>query len=254
MTRSRSRLLQFMAAALLVPAVSQAQLGGILKKAKAKVTGDPATAASPPTSTAASAPADCLKCEAKTLAITPDLVSKVLTGLKAELAERDREEQLHANDQVGRLYEARDLVYRCDTLKRADSAYQMSIMLRLQRGDTAAIRQMQALPARLQDAQHVTCENNRAPRGGDQAFFDMLRTVQSKQDAVAAQAAGMSEMQFAAAIEMVSLYVLAPTAYHEETKFPPSAVAAMDAHKAELESLLRREFEMGGSHKQSSEL
>ncbi len=237
----------------LVPALAHAQFGGLTKKIKNKVaTTSPSPATSP--TAAPAAPADCLHCVAKDMAITPDLVTRLITGLKAELAERDRQEQIHAQDGVGQLYAARDLTSHCDTLKIKDSLDQVNIVKRIQGGDMKAAQDMQSYAARFTDPPHTRCRMNAPPKETDQAFFNTLNTVQSRQDSVGAKAGGFSMIQFAAAIELVSVFALdfQPTSFSQ--RFTPTAMDAMEAHKAELKALLSREFNPGGAHKLSRHL
>jgi hypothetical protein len=239
-------------ACAVAPGTAAAQFGSLAKKVKDKVAA-PSTSA-PTTNAPVAGSNDCIKCAAKNIAITPDLISKLLTGLKAEIAERNREEKEHANDGVGRLYAARDFVYHCDTLKMKDSATQMSIMKRMQTGDQASYKDMQAFAATMSNPEHQKCASNRAPAETDQGFFNMMNVVQAHQDTVAAKASGMSVLDFEAAVEMVSLYVLAYDPKSIATHYPPSAISAMDAHHEELATLMKVEFVAGGQHKVSGQL
>lgn len=243
--------------ALIVPASSHAQLGGLVKKTKEKVAPTPA---SPRTAAADTAGTACgLSCMEQHLAITPDLVDRLVKGLKAELAERDRLEQLHANDGIGRLYAARDFVTRCDSLKRADSIYQAQLATRAYSGTdmkarTDAMQEITQLPARLQDKAHQLCESKSAPPH-DGSFEAMLRSVQAHQDSVGAQAAGMTPVEFAAALERVAGYVLAPGRNRLNShEYPPSAIDAMDARLADLAPLIKREFNINGTHKTANQI
>src|SRR5579863_10229743 len=117
-------------AALLVPQLATAQFGGLVKKVKDKVSPSSSTTTGTPTGKVV-------------VAVTPDVVDRFITGFQAERAERDRQETAHASDGVGQLYLARDLVARCDSMKKADSVHLESFKPKLMSGDRQAGQDMQ---------------------------------------------------------------------------------------------------------------
>lgn len=228
-------------AALLVPQLATAQFGSLAKKVKDKVTSPSATTTGTPTGKVV-------------VTVTSDVVDRFLTGFTAERAERDRQEAAHARDGVGQLYSARDLVIRCDSMKTADEAHNQEIAKKIQTGDQQPLKDMPKWIQFLQtDPLHVQCNNNRAPQG---SFFETLNSVQARQDTVGAKAAGLSVPEYGAVRERIAAYVLWTfTVPGRDVKgYTPEESAAIDAKKPQLYALLRRDYNLSGMPKQSSEL
>jgi len=250
--------------AVLAPASAQAQIGGLLKKAKQKVIGSSdsssSQAAATPASSASSGNACGLSCLEQHLAITPDLVDRFIKAMRAELAERDRLEREHANDGVGRLYAARDFVVHCDSLHRADSVYQAGLIKRAYGGGdvkvaAAAMQELAQLPQRQQDSLHLLCQNKSAPHQ-DANFYTLLQSVQARQDTVGALAGGFTVLEFTAAVEKIAGYALSGGNHNRinPNEYPPSAMSAMDGRMSELIPLLKREFNLNGTHETAEQV
>jgi len=221
-------------AALLVPQLATAQFGGLVKKVKDKVSPSSSTTTGTPTGKVV-------------VAVTPDVVDRFITGFQAERAERDRQETAHASDGVGQLYLARDLVARCDSMKKADSVHLESFKPKLMSGDRQAGQDMQKWFQFLQtDPLHVKCGNNRAPQG---SFFEALNSVQARQDTVGAKAGGFSVPEYGAVRERIAAYVLWTYTVpgREVNGYTPDERAAIDAKKPQLYELLKRDYTLNGN-------
>lgn len=250
-----------------VPAVLQAQLSGLIKK----VTTPPASPVPASASPAAAPGVDdgslpypnyslTLKGVPKTL-ITPDVIDRFLTGLRAERMERDSLERANADNGVGKTYLARDLVTRCDSLKKADSLDAEAAIKRMQAASGDPVQSLKAaqaeianMKARAADPLHVECQNNKPALMSDHSFWAAMRSAQSQQDAVGAAAGKFTTPDYALLRERIASYVLNPNRTKTYPGFLPSEISALDAQFDVLHSLLARDYAIGGVPKQPSQL
>ncbi len=235
--------LSLLVATLVVPQLATAQFGGLVKKVKDKVT-------SSSSSTTTGTPTGKVS-----VAISSDVVDRFITGFQAERAERDRQEAQHANDPIGQTYAARDLIPRCDSMKKADSVYGQKIQQRVMTGDQQAVADLQKWFQNMPtEPLHVKCNNNRAH--GEGGFFEMLNAVQARQDTVGAKAGGFSVAEYAAVREKIAAYVL--WTYSDPSRsvigYTPEERSALDAKKPQLYALLQRDYNVGGMPKPMSQL
>lgn len=233
--------LSLLVAALVVPQLATAQFGGLVKKVKDKVTSSSSTTTGTPTGKIV-------------VSVTPDVVDRFITAFQAERAERDRQETAHANDGVGQLYLARDLVMRCDSMKKADEVHNQDMAKKIQTGDQQPLKDMPKWVQFLQtDPLHVKCNNNRAPQG---SFFETLNSVQARQDTIGAKAGNFSVPEYGAVREKIAAYVLWTFTVpgREVSGYTPDEKTAIDAKKPQLYELLKRDYTITGVPKQSGEL
>ncbi len=251
----------------LLPAVLHAQLSGLIKKA---------TTTPAPTVPAAVAPTAApgvddgslpypnysvtLRGVPKTL-ITPDVIDRFLIGLRAERVARDSLERANANNGVGKTYEARDLVARCDSLKKADSLDAEASIKRMQaaagdpvQSQKVAQAEIANMKARAADPLHAQCQSNKPASMSDHSFWSAMRSAQSQQDAVGAAAGKFTTPDYALLRERIASYVLNPNRSKNYPGFLPSEITAMDAQFDVLHSLLARDYAIGGVPKQPSQL
>jgi hypothetical protein len=140
-------------------------------------------------------------------------------------------------------------------MKRGDSTYQAEVIRKAQAGDQqAALDAVKRMQQMQTEPLHVQCQNNRAPEEHDQSFFDMMRSVQARQDSVGAIVGGFAVADYAALRERIGSYVLNPNRRKDFPGFAPSEISALDARQATLYSLLRRDYNIGGAPKQTYEL
>jgi hypothetical protein len=250
----------------LVPAVLHAQLSGLIKKATTppSLPGSSAPAVTAPGADDGSLPYPnyslTLRGVPKTL-ITPDVIARFLTGLHAERADRDSLERANANNGVGKTYMARDLVARCDSLKKADSLDAEASIKRMQaaagdpvQSQKVAQAEIANMKARAADPLHAQCQNNKAGSMSDHSFWAAMRSAQSQQDSVGAAAGKFTTPDYALLRERIASYVLNPNRTKNYPGFLPSEISAMDAQFDVLHSLLARDYAMGGVPKQPSQL
>jgi hypothetical protein len=229
--------------AVVLPQVAAAQIGSLVKKVKDKVGSSHTTTATPTGKVS--------------VVVTSDIVDRFITGFRAERAERDRLAAQHTNDGVGKMYAARDLVTRCDSMKHADSVYSADLMRRVRTADQKAVQEMQKwVMTTPSEPLHVQCQHNKAPQASDQSFFDMVRSVQARQDTVGAKAGGFTVTDYGAIREKIAAYVLWPASAspRDWPGYTAEERAAIDAKKVVLVELLKRDFSVSGMPKMTSEL
>lgn len=241
-------------------AAAHAQLGGLKKKIKEQIAGKQAVTASPNGATAGSTPLPTsYYTPANRIAITPAVVDQFITGLRAEVAERDRIAAAKATDaNVVKFWRRHDRKVYCDSLaKNADASVEAAVKA-MQQASTEA--QLSAATRRMQDAnaaKNGQCDPGEPP-DMVQSFFDNLRTAETGLDATGASAAGLSRGQYAylreriAALALLDARVTGPGGSGTPKDYGAPEMAAVRARAAVLVPLLLRDFIPTGERAPSS--
>jgi hypothetical protein len=196
------------------------------------------------------------------VAITSEVLDRFITGLKAELAERDRLARANPQPDVAKYWSRQDRTAYCDSAEAADKAQQEKDVKQMQEdmmsGVQARMERAQKTIAAIQEraAHPRTCERGPEP-STEQAFFDALRAAQGQTDAVGARAAGLPVADYALLRERIAAYVMFKVnpggAYTQAVGYAPGESAALDARVGVLLPLLKRDYTMSGARKQSYE-
>lgn len=227
---------------LAVPATSHAQFGGLKKKVKEKIAGDPqpAAAATPSSGDAdAKARQDAWQ---HPVAITGTTLDAFTKALRAEQAERAKYAET-PNSPLGRWNAYQNGKAKC----AADRADFDSSMVRLQQkmmaeasaGHAAAIQPAQDSMQKLiatSTAREQKCNAMQKPTF-TQDDFNAVHAEEDKEDAAGAAASGMSPLVYARLKERVVAYVLLPAGW-KANGYTSDELQAIDAHRGELKKLL----------------
>lgn len=224
--------------ALAIPGTAHAQFGGLKKKVKDKIAGDPQPAAAPAGNADAQARKDAWD---HPVAIGSTSLDAFTRGLKAEQAERAKYAAT-AGTPVARWNAYLAAKAKCD----ADQAHADTTMLRLQQkmvaeataGHAAAIQPLQdSMQAVMSSSTAIgqRCSAIQKPTFTSEEFA-ALHTEEDKEDAAGAAASGMSALAYARLKERVVAYVLMPPGW-KANGYTADETQAMDAHRVELRKL-----------------
>jgi hypothetical protein len=248
---ARSRLILLaLAVALVSPATSSAQLAGLKKKMKDKITGDTATAANTSSADAdAKARQDSWQ---RPAAITSAALDGFAKAMKAENAERAKyiASAPPSNAlakwnayQVAKANCASELVKDDSTLARL----QRTMMAQASAGRAENIKlftdSMQAVGLARQ-ARSQRC--NALPRPQfTEDDFKAVHAEEDREESMAAAAGGFTPLVYSRLKERVIAYVLMPTGW-KPSGYSPDELRAIDARRAVLTPLLGSDFNNSG--------
>jgi hypothetical protein len=208
------------------------------------------------TTMAAAAAAQNPYVPANKVTVTPAVVTQFATGLRAELAERDRlaaAAQTDAN--VKAFWRHRDARMRCDSAKAWQDAEAQRLAKVMQTTTNPA--QITAAVGRIQTLAQASTKACTLPPDPqlEQAFFDNLRRAESGMDDVGARAAGLTRGQYAFLRERIAAVILGAGngAYGVTVGYTPSELIAIRARAAGLKPMLLRDFTPTGDRKPSSD-
>ena len=146
---------------------------------------------------------------------------------------------------------------RCDSVLAAaparEAEWQNQFRLVVSSGDTLrAKKHMAAMQALQTDRQKASrCDDRQRMADNTQQFFDALRAAQAREDAAGAKAGGFSIPEYGSVRERVAAYLFGGPwgAVRQPVGYLASETTAIDARRAELIALLRRDFNARGSPK-----
>jgi hypothetical protein len=242
--------------ALSAPATSSAQFGGLKKKVKDKITGDPQPASTSTTST--STPGGDPNAKARQdawehpVAISSSTLDGFVKAIKAENAERAKFlASAPPTSAMGRwkAYEAEKAKCASDRVKddSAQARLQRQMMTEATAGHGENIQKytdsMTAISTASQ-ARSQRCSSLARPTFTDEDY-KAVHAEEDREEAAGATAAGLSPFVYARLKERVIAYTLLPTG-SQPSGYSPDELKTIDARRAEIKPLLGRDFNSSG--------
>jgi hypothetical protein len=242
--------------ALLAPAASSAQFGGLKKKVKDKISGDsqPAATATAPTSSPTGDPDAKARQDAwqHPIAISSSTLESFVKALKAENAERAKYlASAPTTSAMGRwnAYHAAKAKCVSDRVKgdSSQARLQQKMMAEASAGHSENIQaytdSMQAINTAEME-RSTRCNALARPTLTDEDY-KAVHAEEDKEEAAAAAAAGISPFVYARLKERVIAYTLLPTGW-KPAGYSPDELQAIDARRAEIRPLLGADFNSSG--------
>ena len=242
-----------LAIALTAPTTSSAQFGGLKKKMKDKIAGEPQPAA-----TSTSAPGGDPDAKARQdawahpVAISSATLDGFVKGMKAENAERAKYVAAAAPaSAMGRwnAYQSEKAKCASDKVKddSASARVQRQMMTEATAGHAENIQKytdsMMAI-GKASQARDQRCNSLARPTFTDEDY-KVVHAEEDKEEAAGAAAAGLSPFIYARLKERVIAYTLMPTGW-QPAGYSPDELKAIDARRAEIKPLLGRDFNNSG--------
>jgi hypothetical protein len=259
MSRSSHRSFTLLAVliALSAPVTSSAQFGGLKKKMKEKVIGDvqPAAAeASPATSTTAGDPNAKARQDAwqHPIAISSATLDAFVKAIKAENAERAKFlASAPPSSAIGKWSAYKAAKAKCESDRvnsdSAQSRLQQKMMAEATAGHGENIQKytdsIMALGT-AEQARQQKCDNLARPTINEEDY-KAVHAEEDREEAAGAAAGGLSPFVYARLKERVIAYTLLPNGW-KPGGYSPDELSAIDARKAEIKSLIGREFNNSG--------
>lgn len=237
--------------ALAIPATSHAQFGGLRKKVKDKIAGDPQPAAAPASGAAGDADAKARKdAWDHPVAISGTTLDNLAKGIKAEQATRATYASTPTSP-LGRWNSYQAAKAKC----AADQVQVDSAMARLQRkmmveataGHADAIQPIQDSIQKViaaGTARNQQCSALQKPTFTSEDYT-AIHAEEDKEDAAGAAASGLSPLVYARLKERVIAYVLLPNGW-KATGYSADETQTLDAHRAELRKSLGDVYNYSG--------
>lgn len=246
-------LLAVLAVALLAPATLSAQFGSLKKKVKDKIAGD-----RQPATTSASTTSGDPDAEARQdawqhpVAISSSTLDGFIKAVKAENAERAKYiASAPPTSAIGRWNAYVTAKAKCESDRvKEDSAQarlQRQMMTEASAGHAENIQKytdsMTAIGKAGQERSQ-RCSSLDRPTFTDEDY-KAVHAEEDKEEVVGAAAAGISPFVYARLKERVIAYTLLPTGW-KPAGYSPDELQAIDARRAEIKSLLGRDFNSSG--------
>ena len=244
--------------ALVVPATSNAQFGRLKKKVQDRITGDTAHASAPASSAPTSGSSGDADAKARQdawqhpVAISAATLDGFIKGMKAENAERAKYvASAPATSAMGRWNAYQSEKAKCETGRaRADSAQlaiQKQMLAEATAGKSDNIQKytdsMTAL-GQAEQARQQRCNNLARPQLTEDDY-KAVHAEEDREEAAGAAAAGISPFVYARLKERVIAYTLMPSGW-QPSGYSPDELHAIDSRKAEIKSLLGKDFNNSG--------
>jgi hypothetical protein len=256
----RSFTLLAVVIALSAPATSSAQFGGLKKKIKDKITGDPqpAPAAAPSTSTSTSTGAGNPDAKARQdawqhpIAISSATLDAFVKAMKAENAERAKYlASAPPTSGMGRWNTYQAEKAKCESDRgKSDSAkarLDRQMMTEARAGKSDNIKKYTDSMMVLSTAEQARvqkCVSLARPTFTDEDY-KAAHEEEDREEAVGAAASGLSPFVYARLKERVIAYTLLPKGW-KPGGYSPDELSAIDARKAEIKPLLGHDFNSSG--------
>lgn len=240
--------------ALAIPATSHAQFGGLKKKMKDKIAGNPQPAAA--SSSGSSSDADAKARQdawQHPVAITASSLDAFTKALKAEQAERAKYTSTPGTP-LARWNDYQTSKAKCAADEaNTDSAMshlQQKMMAEAKPGHEAAIASLQDSMQKVISggtARAQKCNALEKPTFTEQDYT-AVHTQEDRESAVGAAASGMSPMVYARLKERVIAYVLLPSGW-KANGYTPGELQTIDAHRADLKKMVDGKYDNTGNRR-----